>query len=56
MTLETARDIVRGLSNLYPLQAVEEEAILTLLRNEDHGNIRTIIEFPPFIGDGKIKQ
>lgn len=36
MTQEMAREIVQSLPSLYPLQTVEEEAILTLLTPKTH--------------------
>lgn len=38
MTLEMAKEIVRRLPNLYPLQTIEEEAIITLLNFQKPDN------------------
>ena len=39
MTQEMAREIVRRLPNLYSLQTVEEEAILSLLNPNPHKRV-----------------
>ena len=63
MTQEKAREIVQSLPSLYPLQTVEEEAILTLLthkqidfRTEGYDDRAELVGYCPncgeFLGEG----
>lgn len=39
MNQDMAREIIQGLPSLYPLQTVEEEAILALLNTKPHDKV-----------------